>query len=278
VRAVRGFFVAIAVVAVVGILYLRPDRAIRAGTGTVAQTLCSEVFVSHLRAEDVYREALAPGEHLLSRHLHWSVDSEHRVVLADWFGWFSSRAVFRGQAGCLLWREPGPAPAPPMLAAFAAAWLPDIAGPAIVEPSDPRLIQALDHVFAESAAGPPRLVKAIVVVKDGHVVAERYAPNIGIDTPLLGYSVGKLVVNALAGILVGQEKLHLDAPAPIAAWAAADDPRRTITLDNLLRMTSGLGIAEADAGFDQVSCMLFLESDMAAFAARAPLRHPPGTV
>jgi CubicO group peptidase (beta-lactamase class C family) len=122
------------------------------------------------------------------------------------------------------------------------------------------------------------LIKAIVVVKDGNVIAERYARGIGIDTPLLGYSVSKLVINALAGILVGQGKLHLDTPAPVPAWAATGDPRQAITLDNLLRMTSGLAIPETDAGFDQDSRMLFTEPDMAAFAARAPLQVKPGTV
>jgi CubicO group peptidase (beta-lactamase class C family) len=267
----------IATITILGasILYVRPDRAIRAGTGTVAQTLCTDVFLSHLSADTVYREVLAPDEHELSKHLHWSVDFERQAARANWFGWFSSTTVFRGAAGCLLWRDAGPAPPPPVLSPFTT---PDIAAPWIVEAPDQRLVQALDHIFAEPATGSPRLVKAVVVVKDGHVVAERYARGVGIDTPLLGYSVSKLVINALAGILVGQGKLHLDTPAPIPAWASTGDPRKAITLDNLLRMTSGLAIPETDAGFDQVSRMLFTEPDMAAFAARAPLLHQPGTV
>lgn len=263
-----------------GVLYARPDRPLRAGTGTVAQTLCTEVFVSKLAAADVYRETLAPDQdsRLFSNHLHWSVDVQRQEVHADWFGRFRSTAVFRGPAGCLLWHERRPAPPPPVLAPFAAAWLPDIAGPQIVEPSDPRLARALDRIFREPATGPRRQVKAVVVVKDGRIVAERYAPGIGVDTPLLGYSVSKLVINALVGILVGEGKLHVTAPAPVSAWAAAGDPRHAITLDDLLRMTSGLAIPERDAGYDAVSRMLFTEPDMAGFAARAPLASPPGVV
>lgn len=272
----------VATTAVLGtaILYARPDRPIRAGIGTVAQALCSEVFISQLPATDVFRENLAPepGRNLLYNHLHWAVDAQLQEVHADWFGVFTATAVYRGPAGCLLRSGQTPAPPPPVLAPFAAAWLPDIAGPQIVEPSDPRLAHALDRAFAEPASGPVRRVQAIVVVKDGQVVAEHYAPGIGIDTPLLGYSVSKLVINALAGILVGEGRLHVDTPAPVAAWAAMGDPRRSITLDNLLRMTSGLAIPERDAGFDAVSRMLFTEPDMAAFAGRAPLEHPPGTV
>ena len=55
------------------------------------------------------------------------------------------------------------------------------------------------------------------------------------------------------------------------------DPRHNITIDQLLRMTSGLDLAESDSGFDPVSRMLFLESDMAGYAERAQLVAQPGT-
>lgn len=271
-------FAAIAVV-VAGV-YAHRLRPIGVATETAAQTLCTEVFVAHLDADAAYREILAPeqGFPVLSDHLRWSVDMRRQEVRADWFGRFVSRAVFRGPAGCLLWRSASPVPPPPVLTPFTAALLPEVAGPDIVEPSDPRLVRALDRLFAEQGGAALRRVKAVVVVKDGHVIAERYAPGIGIDTPLLGYSVSKLVINALAGILVGQGRLSLDAPTPVAAWAPAADPRHAITLDNLLRMTSGLAIAESDRGLDPVSRMLFTEPDMAAFAAEAALTHRPGAV
>jgi CubicO group peptidase (beta-lactamase class C family) len=272
------FFSAIAVVALLGmgLVYVRHTRPISVATGTIAQTLCTEVFVSHLTAEDVYRETLATalGSGLIANHVHWSVDHQRQTVTADWFGRFASTAVYRGAAGCLLWRDHPPAPPAPVLAPFVAPWQPAIAGPQIVEPSDPALIRALDNIFVN----PDRHIKAIVVVKNGQLVAERYAPGVGIDTPLLGYSVSKLVINALAGILVGQGRLHLDIPAPIAAWASGDDTRHAITLDNMLRMTSGLAIPESDSGLDAVSRMLFTEPDMAGFAAQSPVEHKAGEV
>ncbi|HEX3996625.1 MAG TPA: serine hydrolase [Acetobacteraceae bacterium] len=276
----RGLWLAAAVAVVAllgaGLVYVRRTRPISVATGTIAQTLCTEVFVSHLSAEDVYRETLAPalGSGLVANHVHWSVDHQRQTVIADWFGRFTSTAVYRGVAGCLLWRDHPASPPAPVLTPFAAAWQPAIAGPQIVAPSDPALIRALDNEFAN----PERHIKAIVVVKNGQLVAERYAPGVGIDTPLLGYSVGRLVINALAGILVGQGRLHLDTPAPITAWAADHDPRHDITLDNLLRMTSGLAIPESDSGLDAVSRMLFTEPDMAGFAAQSPVEHKAGEV
>jgi hypothetical protein len=116
-----------------------------------------------------------------------------------------------------------------------------------------------------------------VVVHDGKIIAERYADGYGIDTPLMSWSVAKSVTNALIGVLVQQGKLKLDGPAPIAEWQGADDPRRAITIAQLMRMTSGLDIDETNTGFDLSSRMLYTEPDMAAVVARAPLIAAPGT-
>ena len=59
-----------------------------------------------------------------------------------------------------------------------------------------------------------------MVVHEGQVIAERYAPGVGIDTPLMGFSLTKSVVSALAGILVRDGRLDISKPAPIPAWAA----------------------------------------------------------
>ena len=96
--------------------------------------------------------------------------------------------------------------------------MPEIAGPDVVEPSDPALKAALDHAFEEPAEPPFRRTKAVVVVHDGKVIAERYAAGIGVDTPLLGFSMTKSVVNALIGILTQQGLVTPSMPAPIPEW------------------------------------------------------------
>ncbi|MBR7619770.1 serine hydrolase [Phenylobacterium sp. 20VBR1] len=256
-------------------LIFRPDRAIQGATGNVAQTLCSEVFVSGLPEARVYAQSLAPnpGLRLLGPLLRHKVDRTDRAVEASWAGLFASRSTYRGAAGCRLayGRPPEPAPllAPPTLRTDS------LAGPAPVETENPVLKAALDHIFAEPAKPPHRWVRAVVIVHHGRIVAERYAPGIGVDTPLLGYSASKTAINALVGVLVRQGRLEVDAPAPVAAWKPGD-PRRAITLDNLLRMTSGLAVEETDTGFDPTSQMLFVEPDMAAFAASRRLKTKPG--
>jgi CubicO group peptidase (beta-lactamase class C family) len=272
---------AAAAVATPAFAFFRPDRVIEVATGLTARTLCSETFVSGLAPDRIFAESLkpTPGFGLLAHRLHYRVDPKTREVRADWAGLFHSRAVYRGAAGCVLWRSSAPPPAPPVLAAFdATPALPEIAGPELVAPADPALDQALARMFAEPVGGPPRYVRAVVIVHDGRVIAERYAPGVGIDTPLFGYSLTKTVTSALVGVLAGEGRLKVDAPAPVAAWRRAGDPRGGITVDNLLRMDSGLAAEETDSGFDPTSRMLYAEPDMAAFAERARLKHPPGTV
>jgi CubicO group peptidase (beta-lactamase class C family) len=121
-----------------------------------------------------------------------------------------------------------------------------------------------------------------VVVKNGHVIAERYADGVGVDTPLLGFSATKSVMSALAGILVRQGALKLDEPVPIAAWQNPDDPRRAITLDHLLRHTAGLALgsslqASLASALEPVNRMKFMEPDMAAYAESIPLESGPGS-
>jgi CubicO group peptidase (beta-lactamase class C family) len=80
----------------------------------------------------------------------------------------------------------------------------------------------------------------VVVVHRGRLVAERYRPGFGPDTPYRTWSAAKMITNALVGILVGRGMLELDAPAPIPEWGAPNDPRGKITVAHLLHMSSGL--------------------------------------
>lgn len=263
-------------------LFMRLGRGIRVGTGLVSQTLCSGVFVSGVDPDQLYVEAIRPipGQNRLAKRLHYEIDRKERQVIATWGGGFESRSVYRDGFGCTLVR--GAEPDFTSLNGTAGggkepATRSEFSKPIEIESPAPTLEAALDRAFAEPSQPPVRRVKAIVIVHDGKVVAERYAPGYGSATPLPGYSLAKSVTSALIGILVRQGKLSVNQPAPVAAWSNPSDPRHAITIDQLLRMTSGLAIEESDTGFDPVSRMLFLEPDMAGFALQARLKATPGT-
>jgi CubicO group peptidase (beta-lactamase class C family) len=201
------------------------------------------------------------------------VDPQRQQVVTTWAGGFTSIATYRNGYGCTLWDgKADGSPVAPNLTSAASSDNPTTP----VIPVDPKLTEALDRAFAEPPQPPYRHVRAIVIMRDGKIIAERYAQGIGPDTPLPGYSVSKSVINALIGILVREGKLNLYTPAPVTAWSSPADPRHSITLDQLLRMTSGLSLEERDSGFDPVSRMLFSERDMAAYAEKAKLKAKPG--
>jgi CubicO group peptidase (beta-lactamase class C family) len=258
----------------------RPDKAVRVATGFTAETLCTDVLVSGLDPAAVFDQAIRtrPGVGLLAKHIRYDIDRRRGVVSADYFGHFASRAVPLPGLGCRVVHgaDVGDVRLPPA-EAVSTPLLPPIAGPDPVAPANAGLAAALDHVFTDTSGAPPRNLRAVVVLKDGKVAAERYASGIGVDTPLIGYSASKSVMSTLVGILVRQGKLDVHAPAPVAAWRAAGDPRGAIILDNLLQMTSGLDIAQTGSGFDPASRMLFTERDMASFAEAHRLARPVGS-
>ena len=261
----------------------RPDRAIRVATGSVAHNVCSKTFVSGLDPQTVFAETTdRAGVRRLRWGLRYHLDRTAQTVDASLAGLFNSRAAFHDGFGCVLLRGPNE---PYLLKSDLAALkvpkssplLAEIAGPTLVEPSDPSLKAALDHAFEEPAAPPFRRTKAVVVLHNGTVIAERYADGIGIDTPLLGFSMTKSVVNALIGILTQQGLVTPSMPAPIPEWRAATDPRHEIEVEHLMRMTSGLALDETNSGFDPSSQMVYLHNDMAGFAVKAAIIAPPGT-
>ena len=102
---------------------------------------------------------------------------------------------------------------------------------------------AIDPLFDDEAMGQTR---ALLVMRDGNIVAERYAPGFGPDTKLLAWSMAKTVTGVLAGLMVADGRLALDAPVPVPAWSQPGDPRGKITLRQLLTMSSGIDHVEAE--------------------------------
>jgi CubicO group peptidase (beta-lactamase class C family) len=156
-------------------------------------------------------------------------------------------------------------------------------------PEGGRLNELLDHALDDD--GPLAVTYAVVVVHRGRLVAERYhgalehfdrPPDpVTVATPLLSWSMAKSMLHAVVGLLVGDGRLDLDAPAAVPEWSAPDDLRHAITLRQLLAMRDGLDFVEdyVDDRISDVITMLFGEgqADMAHFAADRPLAAAPGT-
>lgn len=139
-----------------------------------------------------------------------------------------------------------------------------------------KLARAVDALFAPEMGE----TRALIVMRGGRIVAERYAPGYHENTRFVSWSMAKSVTGVMIGMLVSDGRLRLDETAPVPAWQRPGDPRGEITLRQLLQMRSGLRHAEAIEPVyesDEVR-MLFLDGrdDMARYAEDQPLEAEPG--
>lgn len=249
-------------------------EALHVATASVSDSLCAAAFVSRVDPDQVFAQEQRPLLGAIDWAVRYTIDRPRGEVRSSVFGLFPARAVYRPGLGCVVMHGHGPVPEAGGIKRPAIA---DAFGPRVVAPADPALLHALDLAFAEPDPAHPRLTKAVVVLHDGQLIAERYAPGYGPETPIWGHSVTKSITQALIGILMRQGRLQLDGPAPLAAWTASGNPHHPITVDQLLRMDTGLPFDETAGPVNPATHMWFRESDSAAYAARMPLTHTPGT-
>ncbi|MBT0668804.1 serine hydrolase [Novosphingobium profundi] len=144
--------------------------------------------------------------------------------------------------------------------------------------------RAIDGLFNASTVGA---TQALVIMKRGSVIAERYAPGIDAKTRLPGWSAGQCLTTLMIGQLVSDGRLRLDDSAPVPEWRRPGDPRGEVTLKQLLQMRSGLRHVERRPGNEgsvnqqsDAMRLLYLDGrdDMAAYAEAQPLEAPAGQV
>jgi CubicO group peptidase (beta-lactamase class C family) len=145
-------------------------------------------------------------------------------------------------------------------------------------PSNPdRFRQLTDEIF--DLKGVQGVTYALLVIKNGELVYERYDAGANAFYLQYSWSMAKSVTHALAGILARQGKLDIYAPAPVPEWQ--NDDRKHITVDQLLRISSGLAFQEdyVDGVVSDVIPMLMFDGrhDTGAFAAEKSLEHSPGS-
>lgn len=238
-------------------------------TGYAAKNLASAVFVSGRQDAEV--EALDLNFSLI-RYVSNTVDDEHKTVTSR-FLWGESTAAYREGYGVTLLRGVNAStwqqqafPLPPDTAATKPLPRGDSAFSARLEPI------AKAFVDDRTYGGHPF---AFMVLHNGGVVSERYDKGIGPDTKLLCWSVTKSFVNALVGIMVKDSLLDIHAPISIPEWQG--DDRKTITLNDLMQMQSGLEWNEDYGARSDVNIMLHCQQDMGLYALMKPLEYKPGT-
>ena len=249
-------------------------------SGYGAKQLCSCVMLGKRTPESVIEKEL--GQSPLSLGTY-SMNFEDSTATASVFGLATKKAIYRKGLGCSLISEISEKefrsqsyklPEKPHIDADTINWpsgnrLKDTVFPEI---DYTHLTETVEKAF-ENPQGL-RNTRAIVVVYKNQLVLEKYAEGFDKHSPQIGWSMTKSITNTLIGILVKQGKLDIQDKAPIKEWQ--NDNRNTITLDNLLKASSGLEWEEVYDRPSYATRMLFTKKDMGTFAASAPLIHHPG--
>lgn len=149
-----------------------------------------------------------------------------------------------------------------------------------LEADKPRFEALIARAFGDATDPALGETHALVVIHRGRLVAEHYAPGFGPEATYPSWSKAKSITQALVGILVGDGKIDILAPAAVPEWRDSRDPRSDISLDLLLRMSSGLAFAEEylpDKPSDVIEMLWGKgKDDVAHFAASFELAYAPG--
>jgi CubicO group peptidase (beta-lactamase class C family) len=263
VRAVLGVLLGLVVVALVAAYwYARP--LLLTGTGYAAHNECAlrEISGRTDASTDLPANPLVP-------YLRTSTGEDGQVT-ASVLGLLARQTATPTEGfGCTVGDPPDlPARSPidPSANPLAAA-SPEL---------DPQVQEAIGRAFGDDLESGPRAAlgtRAVVVVFGGDIVGERYAEGFDAQTRQLGWSMSKSVANLLTGRLVHEGVLSVEDSGLRPEW---DDVRAAVSVEDLLRMRSGLAWDETYDLGTPITRMLYTEGDMAGFAAGQPLSDPVG--
>lgn len=268
-----ALLIVVVVVGGAGYLYFLPPELFRVGTAYAAKIVCSNYFLAHrdpaaVLADDVQ----APGHPLLK---YVKVEQQGDYVSASLFGWVAeSFAVNRDGLGCAV------APNGDLDTVRAEKFAKPVAVQKISDYEWPlgdevslEKSESVQTLIADQALAGPGM-RAIVVVKNGRLIAETYGPGFTADTPLMGWSMTKSVTGALVAARVAEGKLKWDQDHLFPEWT---DDRAKIKISDLMAMQSGLSLVESYGDVNDVTRMLFLEADQTKFVTGHGLEAQPGT-
>ncbi len=255
-------------------------------TGYGAKVLCSSIFVSGRGESAVISEDLNfPPLNFAS----FNVDYKDSSVTCSLLGLAERKAIYRRGLGATLVNGISeqtlraqqfnlPAYKPVLTDTIAWPMGDKIVGSFPSELDSLKVASAMDLAFANNKdSTTTNITRALIVLYDGRIIAERYASGISRNTRLTGWSMTKSITGALTGLLVKQGRLDINALAPVPEWKDESDPRHGITIVNLLQQTSGLDFSEVYYRPADANRMLFREKDAAAYTATRKLVKKPGT-
>ena len=260
----------------------RYDRALAAGYK--ALMLCGAIGNSDPRggrrtADSVARYELsgiqAPLDTIITdlpARIETGRDDALDYVAVDWAPDMPPRvAAYRNPGGCSILPIGAPAPATEASSVRRVDYV-GAPGGSMRTPLHDRAASAVAAKALTDIYGEGTRTTAVLIQHDAREVAHAYAPGFDGDLPQRTWSVAK----SIAATLVGAAVLDGAVAAEDSAGLGIDetDPRRAITIDQLLRMASG---RISDTAGNRTDPIYWGGAAISERAADWPLIHPAGT-
>ncbi|MEM8586281.1 MAG: serine hydrolase [Bacteroidota bacterium] len=253
---------------IAAIFILRPILLI--ASGYAAKHACSCHFFQSRSLEDISKADLNFSVLPL---VGISLTDDQGGVQASILGLFRREARYMTGQGCTLINDasvslPDMPPTPlPQTDSVAQDISFDLAESDSLGLDADQLARAVAFGMAPVAGGAAR---ALLVIKDGQLLAESYAEGYDENSLLLGWSMTK----SITGLLVGMAGIPADQDHLFPEWE--NDDRAKITIDNLLTMSSGLKWSERYGAATHATYMLHRTPDFSAYAIGQPKAAEPG--
>ena len=226
--------------------------------GQQAVFMCNGLFTGNRTLENVFAQELAflpqpvgtprGGDYVIN-------ETRQAVAIGAGGGPPVMRAAFREGIGCVILAPdqtfedidrlpilelPYPPGDPATIAWPDGDLITDRSLPAVVDAA--ALQAASDWAFDRES--PQQVTLSLLVVHNGRIIHERYAPGMDMTTRTRTWSTAKSIAVTLIGMLVDQGRMQLDEPLGLEwlprARSPETDPRNAITLRHVLNMSSGL--------------------------------------
>ena len=207
------------------IAYLLVNKVFPIISGYGAKSMCSNLFLCNRRAEDVIKNDLNSFPLNLA---HYTIDLDKKTVTGSVWGLGKKKAVYRMGLGATLVN--GTDETDLVAGKIIVATKPFQDRDGVDWPMGNRIVKWNDYRFdhqqlnvamdmAIDEAGNSRTgTRAVAIVHEGRLVAERYGNGFSADLKLGGWSMAKSITSALIGILVKQNRLDVYDPAPVPGW------------------------------------------------------------
>jgi len=150
----------------------------------------------------------------------------------------------------------------------------DVSSPIRADQSILALRDIASEGFDGKTYGPGSKTSAVLIIHDGNIIAEKYKSGHDKHTAQRTWSVAKSIAGTLIGHSVQNGMVNIKKRVMLPQWQKFGDPRAFITIDNLMRMASGL---TSDTAGNRTDAIYMGGMSVSQQAVTWPLLHPPGT-